>query len=124
MIAEINTYLFGAIVTAIASGGVLGSIVAWRKIPAEKQQIVVSAAQGAVVVQSAVIDTLKEENARLLERIEALELLTEPLARSEAKIQDLKNENNVLRARVKHLEMEVARFHALTDKPDDDSNLV
>jgi septal ring factor EnvC (AmiA/AmiB activator) len=53
------------IVTAVFSGGVTGSIVALLKVRQEAGQIVVTAAEGALVVQTGVIENLRTEMKRL-----------------------------------------------------------
>lgn len=75
------------IVTVLLSGGFLGGIYALLKLRPEAGQIVVTAAQGALIVQSGVIDSLREElaatrednaqlreeNVKLRNRVSALE---------------------------------------------------
>jgi hypothetical protein len=51
----------------IGSGGIVGGIVALFKMRPETSRIVVSAAEGAVIVQSGVITSLKNEIQRLHE---------------------------------------------------------
>lgn len=62
------------IVTTLIGGGTLGGIYALLKLRPEAGQIVVTAAEGAVVVQTAVIKSLQEENRRLQERVSLLEV--------------------------------------------------
>jgi hypothetical protein len=50
---------------AAFAGAVIAAVAGFFKAPAEKQSIIVTAAQGAVVVQSGVIDELREELARV-----------------------------------------------------------
>lgn len=62
------------IVAAVVGGSLTGGIVALFKMRPETGAIIVSAAQGAVVVQASVINDLNAENRRLRERVTALEL--------------------------------------------------
>jgi hypothetical protein len=75
------------LVHAILSGGFLGGIYLLLKLRPEAGQITVTAAQGAIIVQTGVIDTLREELIRLREETEAL-----------------REENIELRKRIKELE--------------------
>ena len=61
------------IVTILSAGGLAGAVVALLKLRPESGAIVVTAAQGALIVQSGVIDALQEENKRLRDRVGALE---------------------------------------------------
>lgn len=78
----------------LLSGGFLAGIYAILKIRPEAGQITVTAAQGAVIVQSGVIDSLKEELIRLSGEITEL--------RQELEIE--RAENKGLRTRIKNLE--------------------
>ena len=60
---EINTLTL--VVAAIGSGGVGAGIVALIKVKPERDKLVIDAAQGAVVVQSGVIENLQREIKRL-----------------------------------------------------------
>ena len=78
-----------AILVAILGGGFVTGLVALLRFRVDKDAVVVSAAQGAVVVQSGVIDALQDELARAradrdLERDKVREL--------EATVQELRNE--------------------------------
>jgi hypothetical protein len=90
------TSLVQIIVSVLGGGGVVGGIFALIKFKPESGAIVVTAAQGALVVQSSVIDSLQKENARQRTRID-----------------DLQVENNELRVRVGTLEREL---HSLRDE--------
>lgn len=61
------------VIALIGGGGMVGGITALLKIRPEAGQISVSAAQGAVIVQTGVIENLQREMARLREQVEALE---------------------------------------------------
>ena len=102
------------IVSVILGGGFLGGIYALLKLRPEAGQITVTAAQGAVIVQTGVIDTLKSELTRAQGRIEALEAeqskvqtLEERIDNLEAERDHLREENITLRHRVRHLEEEL-----------------
>jgi hypothetical protein len=69
-----------------------GTIVALVRVKADKHRIVVDAAQGAVIVQSGVIETLNAE----LQRVSAV-------------AEKCENENQRLQKRVTRLEMEIKR---------------
>jgi len=81
------------IVAVLGSGGLLGGIYALLKLRPEAGQIVVTAAQGALIVQTGVIDSLRIENDRLRQRVSSLEALRE--------------ENEGLRQRVSSLESQI-----------------
>lgn len=66
----------------LGSGGILGGIYALLKLRPEAGQITVTAAQGAVVVQTGVITNLQDEIARLNNKVDQLEM--ENSAREEA----------------------------------------
>jgi hypothetical protein len=55
------------LLVALMGGGLFSGIVALLKFKPEKDAVVVSAAQGAVIVQSGVIDALQEELRRARE---------------------------------------------------------
>ena len=74
------------VITFICGGGAVGAVVALYKVRPEAGQIVVTAAQGALIVQTGVIDNLKKEIERL-----------------NGEINDLKKENDDLRSRVDSL---------------------
>lgn len=65
--------LLPLIVSLIGAGGLVGAVIALIKLRPEAGQIVVTAAQGALIVQTGVIDSLKEYTARQQQRIDALE---------------------------------------------------
>jgi hypothetical protein len=67
------------VVAILGSGGLLGGIYALMKLRPEAGQIVVTAAQGALIVQTGVIESLQNENARLRERVTSLERQLERL---------------------------------------------
>lgn len=91
-------------ITALGGGGIFGAIVAFVKVKPEAGQIVVKAAQGAVVVQSGVIDDLREQLEAQDKRIEILERDKQAALWRAA---ELKAENAKLVERVRTLEAEV-----------------
>lgn len=90
------TELIPIVVAVLGAGGLIGAVVALVKLRPESGQIVVTAAQGALVVQSGVIDSLQKENAR-----------------QQIRIDELQNDNNQLRSRIGALEREL---HSLRDE--------
>jgi anaerobic glycerol-3-phosphate dehydrogenase len=87
-----------AILVAILGGGFVTGLVALLRFRVDKDAVVVSAAQGAVVVQSGVIDALQDELARARsdrdqERDRAIAL--------EAKVEELRNELRRVQTRQK-----------------------
>lgn len=97
MSPNIITVVAGIIIALLGGGG----LAAILKVRPEAAQISVSAAQGAVIVQTGVIEALREENRRLAERLTELE-------RTSASLAHLQIENVQLRARVSQLERELA----------------
>lgn len=87
----------------LGTGGIVGAVVAIIKLRPEAGQIVVQSAEGAVIVQSGVIATLRAEVERLQERVTEIETIAET---AEARTQQLESENRYLRTRVGHLESE------------------
>jgi cell division protein FtsB len=61
------------VVAILGAGGIAGSVVALLKLRPESGAIVVSAAQGALVVQTSVLNELHKENERLRDRVSTLE---------------------------------------------------
>src|SRR5215204_5532071 len=61
------------IVAVLGVGGFIGGVVALVKLRPETGQIVVNAAQDALIVQSGVLQALHDENTRLNARIVNLE---------------------------------------------------
>lgn len=94
-----------------AAGGLLGAVIAWRKIQPEKDSIVVTAAQGALVVQSGVLDELREE----LQRIRAdHEELRGEIRRVRSERDELRTKNIELQRQVERLERRVRELEAHT----------
>jgi chromosome segregation ATPase len=108
--------------TLLAIAGVIGAIIAVFKLSPERQSIFITTAQGAVVVQSGVIDDLRDELERLRQRITACEeietelvnlrhridAMQDKLAKTALERDRLKLENDRLKDRVATLEAEVA----------------
>lgn len=67
-----NSLITLAVAVIGATGGI-GGIVAFRKLRPEKDSIVVSAAQGALLVQTGLMDEMRQELARAQTRIRECE---------------------------------------------------
>lgn len=100
MVATLLTDSAPLVLAVLGGGGLIGAVVALLKLKPEAGQITVVAAQGALVVQTGVIEQLREENERLRARLDAIE--TEL-----AKSGNLALDNYRLRQRVTELEREV-----------------
>jgi predicted RNase H-like nuclease (RuvC/YqgF family) len=72
IIAVDYTPILTGVVSFIFGGGLVTAIVALYKVKPEAGQIVVTAAQGALVVQTGVIENLQKEIQRLGEEVENL----------------------------------------------------
>jgi hypothetical protein len=103
------------LIAFIGGGGLSGAIVALLKVRAESGQIVVSAAQGAVVVQSTVIDDLQEELDRqrgkykeqadlLQDAFNQIESLRDEVKKERAERQAVIAEKSALEEKVKTIE--------------------
>lgn len=97
-------YAVPLVVGLLSTGGLLGGIVLLLKLRPEAGQIVVTAAQGAVVVQAGVLRDLEIENTRLSNKATGLE---NKVASLETENNKLKGENLELRGRVTSLELRV-----------------
>lgn len=60
------------IVAILGSGGVIAGLVAFFKLRSDNARTTVGAAEGAVIVQSGVITSLREEIARITEERDEL----------------------------------------------------
>ena len=116
--AELTDYV-PVIIAIVGSGGVIGAIVAFLKVRPEAGQIAVTAAGDALVVQTGVITTLREENRQLRERLENIESkvalmmdLRERVEELEDERKKLRAENGRLRKRVASLEQQVRAMGA------------
>ena len=96
--------IIGLIIAAVTGGGLATLI----KVRPERSLISVNAAQGAVIVQSGVIDSLRADlNSARAEIRELRSHMTE-MAALRDQVRGLESENGNLRARVAHLEMQLA----------------
>ena len=102
------------ILAIIGTGGIGGAIVAFLKVRPEAGQIAVTASEGALVVQTGVIENLNKENKQLRERLENMESkvammmdLRERVEYLEDSRKKLKQDNERLRKRVASLEKQV-----------------
>jgi hypothetical protein len=62
--------LAAVVVAVLGSGGLIGGIVALLRVRPESGRLIVEAAEGAVVVQSGVIDQLRREISGLREDLD------------------------------------------------------
>lgn len=76
------------IIAVVGSGGFLGGIYALLKLRPEAGQITVTAAQGAILVQTGVIDTLREELIRVRAELHAVEKENEALRAANKELRD------------------------------------
>lgn len=113
--------LVPVLLALLGTGGVVGALVAFLKVRPEAGQIAVDASQGALLVQTGVITTLREENEQLRKRLENLESTVAMLHDIRRRVSNLEYqrdqllaENSRLRNRVKHLE---DRLAALGESP-------
>jgi predicted RNase H-like nuclease (RuvC/YqgF family) len=67
------TYIVPGAISFITGGSLVAAIVALYKVKPEAGQIVVSAAQGALLVQTGVIENLKAEIQRLTDEVKQLQ---------------------------------------------------
>jgi predicted RNase H-like nuclease (RuvC/YqgF family) len=93
-----------AAVVGLLGGGVLVGLAAFIKARPEATKIVVDAAQGAVVVQSGVIEDLADQLKRMRGRIQGLEAELREVDR-------LRTENRELHAEVERLTRRDDRSH-------------
>jgi chromosome segregation ATPase len=125
------------LLTAIAAIAVIlfggGGLYALLKVRPEAARISVDAAQGAVIVQTGVIDALRAENRRLADRLSELERTSSSVEHLRERIEHLeaerhvltteakafRGENTALRSRVLHLETELAGVKTVTEHLND-----
>lgn len=89
-----------------------GGVYAWFKLRAEKGQIVVSAAQGAVIVQSGVLKDIQEAYDRLSDDFAQLKM--ESIAREE-EIESCQGRIRDLQRSQQFLQQELARHGRMTE---------
>lgn len=112
MIAVTLESIAPVVVAVLGVGGIGGAVVAFIKVKPEANQIAVTASQGALIVQTGVIDTLHAElkaaeadKAQLRNRLEDLESKV-------ALIQDCQAQVTELKRRVETLEDERTRLRS------------
>jgi len=100
-----------AILTLFTGGG----LVAVMRARPEGSKLIVDAAQGAVVVQAGVIDSLREELAEARREIEDLRKSFAEVAGLRSRVRELEHENELLRsenaalsARLREVEMKTS----------------
>src|SRR5262245_40975617 len=96
------------IIAIAGTGGIIGAIVAFLKVRPEAGQIAVTASQGALIIQTGVIETLNKENAQLRERLENMESKVALLSDLRDRVEDLEDERKHLRAENGRLRKRVA----------------
>lgn len=109
------TDLTPVIIAIVGGGGIIGAVVAFLKVRPEAGQIAVQASQGALIVQSGVIDTLREEMKRATEQLEhmrnrmlALEAETAKVDQLRERVDELEREKTRLRGDNTRLQKRVA----------------
>ena len=90
------------LILALAGGG---GFVAWRRLRTEGPKILIEAAQGAVIVQSGVIEDLRQQIADLRGRVEETVVLQRRVRQLEYSEEQLQSENARLKSQVKDLQM-------------------
>jgi cell shape-determining protein MreC len=102
-----------AVTVGVLVSGVVAGLAVILKTPREAGQIAVTAAEGAVVVQSGVIESLraeldrvKEDNASLAQRVDELATVAAEAERNRVRIEELETERGRLTQRVGELEMQ------------------
>lgn len=97
-----------------AAAAIIGSPLAWAKLRGERTNIWINAAKGAVVIQSDVIDDLRDQLDELRTQITEIRdlrievaTLTDKLQATKIQRDRLALENAQLRQRVEHLEQVV-----------------
>jgi septal ring factor EnvC (AmiA/AmiB activator) len=94
-----------AVLVALASGGLVAGIVAFRKAGPERTNIIVDSAEVIIRLGREEVDRLDQRNDRLENRLAEMEHeLKKKIAALEAERDALKAENAELRDRIKRLE--------------------
>lgn len=95
-------------------GGIVAAIAAFFKVRPERESIMVSTAQGVVVMQASILDELREELERVNDRADELALgqkqLKEELNKVTQERDYLREENRRLNAQVGRLEHRVGEL--------------
>lgn len=95
-----------AIVTGLLSGGLVTAVVALFRVNADRGKVVIETAQGAVIVQTGVMDELRKELHRLQE---AVSERNAEVDRLRAEVVELRSGRD---AELAQLRAEVARLRA------------
>lgn len=100
----------------LGGSGILGAIAAYRKLTPERESIIVTAAQGAVVIQTTIIDELQEHVAGLEKRMDDRDAELEAVSRDRDRYRqerdEARREVGTLRQRVSVLEGRVEELEA------------
>lgn len=99
-----------AAVAILGGGGVVGAIVAFIKVRPEAGNISVQASQGALIVQTGVIENLNKEIARANQKIEFMASRMEALEAEAEKVEQLRRHVDEQDARIEQLEKENKRL--------------
>jgi uncharacterized membrane protein len=87
------------IVAILSVGGITGGLIALLKLRPEAGQIVVTAAEGALVIQAGVLEQLQAENQRILKDNQRI---LQENGRLRSRIVELENQVVQLRDEVRH----------------------
>jgi len=98
------------VILAVLSTGVGGALVAFLRLRKEGPKIIVEAAQGAVVVQSGVIDDLREQIDSLRTRLSEADALQRRVRELERREEELTVENTRLRSQVSNLQARIVQL--------------
>lgn len=119
--ADTLDHLTPLIIALVSAGGIFGGIVALLRVRPESGKLVVEAAEGAVIVQSGVIESLREELGELSERLdtarEDLDAELERRERCETRLDECDVVLDELRRRLERAEAAVEGVDRPADAP-------
>jgi len=96
MLAETNYVPY--LLAILGTGGVVGAIAAFFKIRPEAGQIAVTASEGALIVQTGVIENLHKDNQQLRNRLEDMESKVSLMMDLRDRVEVLEDERDALKA--------------------------
>ena len=106
-----------SIIYLVGSGGLLAAIVTLLKLRPEAGQITVTAAQGAVIVQTGVIDNLNKELARVTKENEQLRVKFETEQKERQRLEEvLQDSTEAMEDLRKKLEELEGKLKTLTNR--------